>query len=243
VTVVNFDASDLHGVLRLGIWGPLRNDEAEVLRTSIRQATRDTYHDLLWDFTEVGEISQRCFGVLAFHFTRSILDGYRPVCVDPKMELLGSCYTTGMAQQCEFVRNVDEGFEYFLEGIKVTYNRLFCQILLHEKYLSPKKLEEALLVYNRHERTIPFGKVLTQLGLMNPREVVKVITRQKSYLGEILVEQNIISKSQLTKILAEQAKTSRSEKLGDLLQRIGMASNQDIYAALHTQFKRRRRIR
>ena len=240
---MNFDASDLHGILRLGIWGALNDGEAEYLRTSIRNATRDSYHELLWDFTEIGEIGSRCFGVLAFHFTRSILDGYRPVCVDPKMELLGTAYMAGMAQQIEFVRNIDEGFEFYLEGLKVNYNRLFCNLLVSEKYLGAKKLEEALVVYNRHERKIPFGKVLMQLGLMSSREIVKVITKQKSFLGEILIEQNIISKAQLNKILKEQAKSGRSEKLGDLLQNLGLASNQDIYAALHTQFKRRRKIR
>ena len=240
---LSFDVSQLHGILRLSFSGDLHQQEGESLRSSIAGVTRESFHDLIWDFSEVGELSARCFGVLAFFFTRAILEGFRPVCVDPKMELLSSCYMAGIARSIEFVRNIDEGFEYYLEGLKVNYNRLFCQLLVREKYLSKKELEKALVAYKGQEGKIPFGKVLMQQGLMSSREIVKVITKQKSYLGEILIEQNILGKKQLNEILKEQAKTGKSEKLGDLLQRLGLASNQEIYAALHTQFKRRRKIR
>jgi hypothetical protein len=234
---------DIHGILHLSIGGDVAHAEAEYLRSGIRDATREVFNDLIWDFSNVGTIAPRAFGVLVFYFSRAILDNARPVVVDPRMELLGACYTAGLEQSIEFVRNLDEAFAYYLEGLKVNYNRLFCQLLLNEKYLTSKQLQEALVEYNRRNKTIPFGRILINLGMLGPREVIKVITTQRSYLGEILVEQNIITRQKLDEILKEQQAKGGSEKLGDLLQRLGLASNKDIYEAVHTQFKRRRQLR
>lgn len=241
--MVNFQAAELHGLLKLSFWGRIEHDVAERLRGAILAATRDSFHDLVWDFSALEHIAPRPLSIVACLFARSVFQGFRPVVVDPDMEMLGLCYGMGLERSVEFVRSEDDAFAYYLEGLKVNYNRLFCQILLRDKYLSPGQLEAALKAYNKHERRMPFGKILTSLGYLSAREVVRVIATQKSYLGEILVEQNIVTKEQLDEILKEQAKTGSAEKLGDVLQRLGLASNTDVYEAIHTQFKRRRRIR
>ena len=240
--MVNFKASELHGLIKLSFWGHVGHGYAERLRTAIGSTVRDGFSDLVWDLSAVGQIDPRPASVIMSFLVRSILLGHRPVVIDPDMQFLASCYGVGIEREIEFVRSEEDAFAFFLEGVKVNYNRLFCQILLREKYLSPGELEAALKAYNKYERRIPFGKVLTNLGYLSAREVVKVIATQRSYLGEILVELNIVSKAQLDEILKEQARSGRAEKLGDLLQRLGLASNRDIYDAIHTQFKRRRRL-
>ena len=240
---MRFDSSAVHGLVIISIAGAVIHAESEVLRNSIGTVTKGSYEEIIWDFSDLTSIVPRAVGVLANVFACSTFAGVTPVVVDPNMELLSSFYNSGISGKIEFVPTRDAAFEFYLNGVKFNYNRLFCQLLLKEKCVSPPQLEGALRLYNHQKRKIPLGKILVQEGLMTAAAVVKVINRQKCFLGEILVEQHIVSKQKLSKLLEAQSSSGSDEKLGDLLQRLGMASNKDIYEALHLQFKRRKKIR
>lgn len=223
--------------------GDIRDERCDAIAAEIRIALRSSEERILWDFTEAYSLAPRFFGFLASRFAGMILDGRKPVVIDPRMNLLGMLHVVGIDRLVEFVRSEDEAFEIFLEDVKFEYNKLFCQLLLQEGAVTPQDLQRALLEYNRLKKRLPFGKVLVDLGLLGPREIIGVVEKQSCYLGEILVERGTISRKKLNELLKEQARTGRKEKLGDLLVRIGMCSNQEIYEAISTQFKRRRRLR
>jgi len=240
---MRFDSSVVHGLTIISISGDIIYAESEILRGSVTNLIKGIYEDIIWDFSELTSIEPRAIGVLANVFSCSVFEGCMPVIVDPRMELLSSFYNTGISGRIEFVPSMDAAYEFYLDGIKFNYNRLFCQLLLKEKCVKPAQLERALRLYNHQKRKIPLGKILVRENLMTAAAVVKIITKQRCFLGEILVEQHIITKQKLNEILEEQSTSGNNEKLGDLLQRLGMASNKDIYEALHVQFKRQRKIR
>lgn len=240
---MRFNSSMVHGLVIISIGGEVIHAESEVLRNSIGVATKGSYEDIIWDFSDLTSIVPRAVGVLANTYACTAFAGVTPVVVDPNMELLSSFYNSGISGRIEFVPTMDAAFEYYLDGVKFNYNRLFCQILLKEKCVTPSQLEKALRLYNHQNRKIPLGKILVKERFMTAAAVIKVINTQKCFLGEILVEQHIVSKEKLTKLLETQSSSGSEEKLGDLLQRLGMASNKDIYEALHLQFKRRKKIR
>jgi hypothetical protein len=238
---MRFNSSVVHGLVVVSVAGEVIHAESEVLRGSVAALTKGSFEDIIWDFTDLTSIVPRAIGVVANVFACSTFEGVTPVVVDPNMILLSSFYNSGISGRIEFVPSRDAAFEFYLNGVKFNYNRLFCQLLLKEKCVSPTQLEKALRLYNHHSRKIPLGKILVNERFMTAAAVIKVINRQKCFLGEILVEQHIISKDKLSKLLVAQSSSGSEEKLGDLLQRLGMASNKDIYEALHLQFKRRKR--
>ncbi len=232
-----------HGLLRISFQGVVSDSASEQLRATLEQVLQDDYEDIIWDCSSMEHMGERSFAVLCSFVTRSLMEHVRPVFIDPRMLVLPYFHNVGLAIRMEFVENEERAFEYYLQGIKINYNKLFCKLLLEERLLTPDELKECLLEYNKLKRSIPFGRLLINKGYLTHSQLVRVIGRQKSYLGEILVDNGIVTAAQLKKVLEEQKMSGGNEKIGDLLIKLGLASSSDIYRAIHTQFRLRKRRR
>lgn len=87
------------------------------------------------------------------------------------------------------------------------------------------------------DRSRHLGELLVEKDILTKSEVEKALADQKIQLGEILVRRRIISRRQLDSMLSEQKQTG--ERLGAMLFRKGMISYQRLQDALKEQYWRK----
>jgi len=110
------------------------------------------------------------------------------------------------------------------------------EILVAQGYISEEQLVGAL---QEHKRTgISLGTVLVKMGFITEEDLTGVLGKQiqlsqKKRIGEVLMEQGLISEQQLMQGLAEQQKTG--EQLGKCLVRLRFITDEKLVDVLSAQ--------
>jgi type IV pilus assembly protein PilB len=109
------------------------------------------------------------------------------------------------------------------------------ELLVAERIITPEQLQEALGLQARLETYVPLGHLLVARRVITRRQlkVIAQLHRRRSRLGQILVNSRCISAEQLALALAEQK--GAGLPLGEMLVRLGHASEQQIRRALSMQ--------
>ncbi|MEO1131394.1 MAG: hypothetical protein AAFX40_01665 [Cyanobacteria bacterium J06639_1] len=109
------------------------------------------------------------------------------------------------------------------------------RFLVRQMRLSETELDGLLDEMQGHSRRL--GELLVEKDILTESEVEKALADQKIQLGEILVRRHVLSRSQLDSMLSEQKQTG--ERLGAMLFRKGMISYQRLQDALKEQYWRK----
>jgi ABC-type transporter Mla MlaB component len=195
---------------------------------------------VVWDLTGVEEIHDQALAVLAGGMAFQRLREDPVILMGAKAKLVDRLRQTGVIFEAAIVSDEQEACLAILERLHKKYDEFFCKIVVEEGFLSATDLKQALLLFDREGRSGDFGRLLLREGMIRAPQLLDAVCRQKTLLGDILVESGTLNAEELE--LALQTRRGEGEKLGDLLLRLGLATNKDIYEALGSQFKRRRRI-
>lgn len=119
------------------------------------------------------------------------------------------------------------------------------EILVGAGVLTQQDLERALAEQKAHPHWLPLGKVLIRMGLVSTFKVYRVLGKQYGVdpehfkdvrrMGEILVDDGVITRSQLEEALELQRTERKGEPLGRILVSLGHARLHDVYEALCDQ--------
>lgn len=196
---------------------------------------------LVWDLGEVDELHDHPLAVLAGWVTYQRLRRSPVVMIAPPAALTDRLRSTGLFFDVAMVADEQEACLALLERIPTKYDEFFCKVVVEAGLLEPGRLKQALMTYEKEGRAGDFGRLLLREGYLAAPELLEAVCRQKTLLGDILVEAGTLTPDELEAAL--QASRAEGEKLGDLLLRMGLANNEDIYEALKAQFKKRRRFK
>lgn len=196
---------------------------------------------VVWDLGGVDELNDHPLAVLAGWVTYQRLRQDPVVMIAPPAALTDRLRSTGLFFDVSMVADEQEACLSLLDRIPTKYDEFFCKVVVDAGLLEPGRLKQALMMYEVEGRAGDFGRLLLREGHLSAPELLEAVFRQKTLLGDILVESGKLTSGELETAL--QASRAEGEKLGDLLLRMGMATNADIYQALKAQFKKRRRFK
>jgi serine/threonine protein kinase len=113
--------------------------------------------------------------------------------------------------------------------------RLLGELLVTEGRISPIQLEQALRLQAERGPETPLGQILLEQEAITRLQLREVLNRyhKKYRLGDLLVETNTITEEQLRVALDEQAATGL--RLGEVLFKLGYVSDQALREALCKQ--------
>jgi hypothetical protein len=196
---------------------------------------------VVWDLGELEELHDHPLAVLVGWITYQRLRRDPVVMIASTTELTDRLRSTGLLFDVSMVADEQEACLSLLDRIPTKYDEFFCKVVVDAGLLEPGRLKNALMMYEKEGRAGDFGRLLLREGHLTAPELLEAVFRQKTLLGDILVESGKLTPNELEMALG--ASRAEGEKLGDLLLRLGLASNEDIYDALKAQFKKRLRFR
>lgn len=139
-------------------------------------------------------------------------------------------------------------FQYFFflnNSIKSRYrtNRIG-EILLESELIAKLDLDE-IVVKQKNLRNLKIGRILAKLANMHPRKIEQVLDKawrnhtgnKRIFAGDILVKAGIVTRKQVEKAHAIQAKL-RKKKIGEMLIESGCVSEDQVYSALAEKFRK-----
>ena len=135
----------------------------------------------------------------------------------------------------------DEAIVKLIVEMPKRYDSFFFDMLVKDGFVQLQHVEMLVSMVGK-KNAGDIGLLLLSRQILTPRQLLSCIVKQKSRLGEILLESGLVSESQLKHIIEEQRQSGRRERLGDILLRMGLATNEEVYEALAEQSKRRRRL-
>src|SRR5262245_23261213 len=105
-------------------------------------------------------------------------------------------------------------------------------LLVKEGLINPAQLHRVLTLQREREPRPLLGQMLLDEKLITSHELTAVLSKygRKQPLGNVLIEANAVTPSQLETALAAQRKTDR--QLGDALVRLGFISERQLKQAL-----------
>jgi hypothetical protein len=113
--------------------------------------------------------------------------------------------------------------------------RLLGELLVEEGLVSEAQLAGALRAQELSSDGTPIGRLLVEQGALSPADLEAVLRRyhKKYRLGDILVETNVISETQLQLAVDHHRRTGL--RLGDALLQLGFVNEEMLKLALCTQ--------
>lgn len=113
--------------------------------------------------------------------------------------------------------------------------RLLGELLVREGLVTETQLASALRAQEASSHGTPIGQLLVEQGALSPADLEAVLRRyHKNYrLGDILVETNVISETQLQLAVDHHRRTGL--RLGDALLQLGFVNEEMLKLALCTQ--------
>jgi hypothetical protein len=113
--------------------------------------------------------------------------------------------------------------------------RLLGELLVHEGLVTEAQLSAALREQETDGDGTPIGQLLVERGALSPADLEAVLKRyhKKYRLGDILVETNVISETQLQLAVDHHRRTGL--RLGDALLQLGFVDEEVLKHALCTQ--------
>jgi Type II secretion system (T2SS), protein E, N-terminal domain len=116
-----------------------------------------------------------------------------------------------------------------------TQTRLLGELLVQEGLVSETQLATALRAQKASAHGIPIGQVLVEQGALSPADLKAMLDRyhKKYRLGDILVETNVISETQLQLGVDHHRRTGL--RLGDALLQLGFLNEEMLKLGLCTQ--------
>ncbi len=210
------------------------------LWSTIDEVFRSDPLAVLWDLSDLDELHDWALSVLAGAITYQRVKNMPVVMVSPPQELADRLRASGAFFDVAMVTDESEASVALLERIPKKYDEFFCKVVVEEGLIDAAKLKQGLLQFEREGRAGDFGRLLLREGLMTAPQLLEAVARQKTLLGDILVEGGALASEDLEEALLRHQ--GAGEKIGDLLLRLGLATNEDIYQALKRQFKKRQRF-
>ena len=113
--------------------------------------------------------------------------------------------------------------------------RLLGELLVQEGLVTETQLASALRAQEASPDGTPIGQLLVEQGVLSPADLEAVLRRyhKKYRLGDILVETNVISETQLQLAVDHHRRTGL--RLGDALLQLGFVNEEMLKLALCTQ--------
>jgi len=198
--------------------------------------------NLIWDFSGLELIDATSFGAVAGSMVVQIVRGQPVVAIKPPPMVRSYMQACGLGDKCADAETEDDAIVKLIVSLPKRYDSFFFDLLVKEGYVELEQVEKFVNIVGRRDGS-DVGLLLLSRQIVSPRDLLACIVKQKSRLGEILVDSGIVSESQLRLIIEQQRQSGRTERLGDILQRLGIATSEDIYEALMEQSKRRRRLK
>jgi hypothetical protein len=223
--------------------GIVGNENRQKLFQELDRVLRSDPLGIVWDVTGIESITDLALSVLIGALAYQRLRRDPVIVVGATVELSESLRTAGVGYDAAFVSDEQEACLAMLERIPRRYDEFFCKVVVQEGYVKPDHLKQTLLRYEREGKGADFGKLLLREGVITAPNLLAAVCHQKTLLGDILVDTGKVTGADLEKALAAQMIGGAREKLGDLLLRLELASNEDVYEALARQYKRRQRLR
>jgi len=226
------------GVKRLRLEGSVAATEAAGFAEFLDQLYVEEGAGLIWDLSALDEdIDGDGAAVLVEGFARMLVGGTQVILLKPPERVLGLLRTVGVGRVVAVADDDKEALVQFFKSLDKRYDDAFFQLLISEGYITADQLEEAHQEYARRGGAAPIDEIMLEMGLLNVEDILRVLAKRKTFLGEILVDAGLITKGTLVQILDVQKE--RGGKLGDLLKEIGAVSDRDIYEALAIQYWRK----
>ncbi len=139
-------------------------------------------------------------------------------------------------------------FQYFFflnKSIKSRYRTKRIGEILLESELIAKLVLEEIIAKQKNLRNLKIGRILAKLANMHPRKIEQVLDKawrnhtgnKRIFAGDILVESGIVTRKQVEKAHAVQAKL-RKKKIGEMLIETDCVSEEKLYSALAEKFRK-----
>lgn len=113
------------------------------------------------------------------------------------------------------------------------------EILVRQGFLS-QELLNSLLLYQEKNSSLKLGEILVQKDLISVSQLTYYLKNQNIKLGEILVEHKLIRASKIDKIIALKINKNQQKRLGELLVELGLVNQSKLTMALLEQYWRRK---
>jgi hypothetical protein len=139
-------------------------------------------------------------------------------------------------------------FQYFFflnKSIKSRYRtKRIGEILLESELIAKLALDE-IVAKQKNLRNLKIGRIIAKLAKLHPKKVEQVLDKawrnqtgnKRIFAGDILVKAGIVTRKQVEKAHAIQAKL-RKKKIGDMLIESGCVSEDKVYSALAEKFRK-----
>ncbi len=139
-------------------------------------------------------------------------------------------------------------FQYFFflnKSIKSRYRTTRIGEILLESELIVKLVLEEIVAKQKNLRNLKIGRIIAKIAKLHPKKVEQVLDKawrnhtgnKRIFAGDILVKAGIVTRKQVEKAHAVQAKL-REKKIGDMLIESGCVSEDKLYSALAQKFRK-----
>lgn len=223
--------------------GAVKGEDRLKLFQQVDGVLRSDPMGIVWDLSGSDSIADLPLSVLAGALAFQRLRAQPIVVMGAPGDVTERLRRMGVGYEVAQVSDEQEACLAILDRIPKRFDEFFCKVVVQEGFVDPGGLKQALLRFEREGKVGDFGKLLLREGLITAPQLLEAVCRQKTLLGDILVETGKLQADELDHALSTQDQMGTREKLGDLLMRLGLASNEDIYEALARQFKRRKRFK
>ncbi len=228
------------GIKVLKLRGHMFPDEGPVLQRYLDHLLEES-DEFIWDLSEVAEGNfRKTVHVLVEGIARVRMKRLPVVVLSPPDALRAVLKELGVWDVLLVAEEEKEALIHLFEKMEKRYDDLFFEMLVREGYVEKDTLEEVLKEYHESGGKIPIDQLLLERGYVTVDDIIEVMARRRSFLGEILVEYGYITRGQLEFILDEQSRTG--EKLGTLLKKYGYVSEEELLDAIALQYKKKLEI-
>jgi len=222
--------------------GDCKSTAAPNLGKELAKWVRDDPLNLIWDFTALTAIDATNFGAIAGSMVVQLVRRHPNIVIRPNALTRSYLSAAGLKARVVVAHSIADAVAKLIMRIPKRYDRFFFDILVREGYVSDAELSTIVKQSKRRDAREDIGLALVQQAILTPQQLLACIALQKSRLGEILLDSGLISRQKLDFALEAQSGGRKPERLGDVLLRLSIASNAEIYQALTRQAKRRRQL-
>lgn len=113
------------------------------------------------------------------------------------------------------------------------------EILVRQGFLSQELLNR-LLLYQEKKSDLKLGEILVQKDLISVSQLTYYLKNQNIKLGQILVKRKLIRASKIDKIIALKNNENQQKRLGELLVELRLITQDQLIMALLEQYWRRK---
>lgn len=235
---MNVRVSESCGVKTVHLGGEVLWTDAPRFADFVDATLADGNRHIIWDLAELDpEVTTDTACVVVEGLARLRAEDAPVVMLAPPERLVGFIRQLGLERTVFVACSEKDALVQLFRGIEKRFDDSLFQLLIREGYVTKEQLGQAHAEWERRGRAVPIDEIMLEMELLTVEDMLKVLARRKTFLGEILVDTRLITQETLDEILAIQKE--RGGKLGDLLKEMGAITDRDIYEALAIQYWRK----